>query len=39
VREVLEKIWKTPDKSDEIITKVAEKNKEVYEFEKMLEGK
>jgi hypothetical protein len=39
VREVLEEMWKSPDKSEEILAKTAEKNKEVYEFEKMLEDK
>lgn len=37
VREVLETIWENPGKSEEILAKVAEKNKDVYEFEKMLE--
>lgn len=37
VRDVLEAVWKSPDKSEEILGKVAEKNEEVYEFEKMLE--
>lgn len=38
VRDILEAIWKDSDKSDEILAKVAEKNREVYDFEKMLEG-
>lgn len=38
VREVLEAMWKESDKGVEILSKVAEKNKEVYEFEKMLEA-
>jgi len=37
VREVLEEIWKNSDKGDNILAKAAEKNKEVYELEKMLE--
>ena len=37
VRDVLTAIWEKPEKSDEIIVKVIGKNKEVYEFEKMLE--
>jgi len=37
VREVLEKIWRSPEKSERILAKIAEKNREVYEFEKMLE--
>jgi len=39
VREVLEDIWKSPEKSEEILNKIAEKNKKVYDFERMLEGK
>jgi len=39
VRAILEKIWENPEKSNEILAKVADKNKEVYEFEKMLDGK
>ena len=37
VREVITAIWESPEKSGEIIAKVIGKNKEVYEFEKMLE--
>lgn len=37
VRDVLTAIWEKPEKSDEIIVKVIGKNKEVYDFEKMLE--
>lgn len=37
VRNILENIWKTSDKSDEILSSVAENNKEIYDFEKMLE--
>jgi len=37
VREVLEEIWRNPEKSMEILHNVSEKNREVYEFEKMLE--
>ncbi len=39
VREVLEAMWENPGKSEEILAKVAEKNKDVYEFERMLEQK
>jgi len=39
VREVLEDIWKAPDKGEDILGKISEKNKEVYDFEKMLEGR
>ena len=38
VREILEAVWEKPEKSGEILTKVAGKNKDVYEFEKMLES-
>jgi hypothetical protein len=37
VREILTKIWENPEKSPEILSNVAGKNKEVYEFEKILE--
>jgi len=37
VREVLDAVWTKPAKSEEHIAKVAEKNKELYEFERMLE--
>lgn len=37
VREILEKIWESPKKSDEIISKALEKNMRVFDFEKMLE--
>jgi hypothetical protein len=39
VREVLETVWDNPEEAKKILTKIAEKNKEVYDFEKMLEGK
>ena len=39
VREILEEMWKTPERSEEILSKIIEKNKEIYEFEKMLEEK
>jgi hypothetical protein len=38
IRDLLEDMWKTPEKSEEILVKTVDKNKEVYEFEKMLEG-
>jgi len=38
VHEILEDMWEDPAKSEEILTKVVEKNREVYEFEKMLKG-
>jgi DNA-binding MarR family transcriptional regulator len=37
VREVLEAIWENPNESGEILSKSAEKNKDIYDFEKMLE--
>jgi hypothetical protein len=37
VREILEAMWDTPEKSDEILAKAIEKNADVYDFEKMLE--
>lgn len=37
VREILEEIWGNPEKSEQILAKTVEKNKDVYEFEKMLE--
>jgi glutaredoxin len=37
VRELLQTIWETSDKSSEILNKIVEKNEDVYEFEKMLE--
>ena len=36
VEETLDAIWKTPKKGEEIVVKLAEKNQELYEFEKML---
>lgn len=37
VREVLLAIWEAPEKSSEILSKAIGKNKDVYDFEKMLE--
>ena len=37
VREILENMWKDPEKSEEILDKFAERNMMVYEFEKLLE--
>jgi len=39
VREALLLMWENPEKSEETLTKIAEKNRCVYEFETMLEGK
>jgi hypothetical protein len=38
VREVLTAIWEGPDKAKEIVAKAAAKNKEVYDFERILEA-
>lgn len=38
VRELLDKIWADTKKSEEVLSKAMEKNKEVYDFEKMLES-
>lgn len=37
VRTLLDAIWKNSGKSEEILSKIAEKNKELYGFERMLE--
>lgn len=37
VREVLELVWKNPEKTEKILEEVAERNKDIYELEKMLE--
>jgi len=38
VRELLDFIWENPEKSEERLTKLLEKNRDVYEFKKLLEG-
>jgi hypothetical protein len=38
VREILEAVWKNPEQSRELSSKATEKNREVYELEKMLEN-
>lgn len=38
VRQILEALWNDPEKGEEILSKVAERNVAVYEFEKMLEN-
>jgi len=38
VREILETIWNNPKKSEEIIAKTMKRNKDLYEFEKMLKN-
>jgi histidine ammonia-lyase len=37
VREILEDIWKNPKKSEYALAAIVEDNKEVYDFEKLLE--
>jgi len=37
VREMLDAVWENSGRSEEIFARVAEKNKELYKFEKMLE--
>jgi hypothetical protein len=37
VRNILTLIWESPDKAKDVVAKVAEKNKTVYAFERMLE--
>jgi len=37
VREILEKIWNRPDKAEEFLKELLERNKELYAFERMLE--
>ena len=36
VRQILDAIWKNPENSEEILVEALQRNKEVYEFEKML---
>ena len=36
VREVLDQIWNDPAKADEVLSGLMEKNKKLYEFERML---
>jgi hypothetical protein len=39
VREVLDAVWTKPSKGEEVLAEVAERNKELFEFERMLEKK
>jgi hypothetical protein len=39
IREILDKVWKEPSRSDMLLASIAEKNKELYDFERMLEEK
>ena len=36
IREILKRIWASPEKAGEILAKVLEKNKQIYEFERYL---
>lgn len=38
-REILQRIWEKPSKGASILKKLAEKNQELYEFERVLEGR
>jgi hypothetical protein len=37
VREILDAVWENSGVANTILEKVSEKNKDIYEFEKMLE--
>ncbi len=39
VREILETIWREPERDAEILAKAASRNRDIYEFERMLEGR
>ena len=39
VRETLDRIWKQPEKSEETLNQLLQKNEDLYKFEKMLEEK
>lgn len=39
VREALDQLWEEPTKADEILGRLIEKNRKLYEFERMLEEK
>ncbi|MEM0254146.1 MAG: hypothetical protein QXK78_06280 [Candidatus Bathyarchaeia archaeon] len=39
VRRTLDEIWSSPEKEREILKSMAEKNRDIYEFERMLEAK
>jgi len=39
VREILDGIWKRPEKAEGILTETMERNKDIYGFERMLEEK
>jgi hypothetical protein len=37
VREILDAIWKSPDRAEEILAEVVERNKDIYDFERSLQ--
>jgi len=37
VREILETLWREPERGAEILAEVAARNRDLYEFERMLE--
>jgi hypothetical protein len=39
VRETLDRVWKQPERSEEILNELLQKNADLYKFEKMLEEK
>jgi len=39
VRETLDRIWKQPERSEETLNQLLQKNGDLYKFEKMLEEK
>jgi hypothetical protein len=39
VRQILDKVWEGKDKSEGFLTEVLVKNKDLFEFEKMLDQK
>ena len=38
VREVLDAVWDNSGVADSVLEKISEKNKDIYDFEKMLES-
>jgi hypothetical protein len=39
VREILDRVWEDKDKSERLLTEALQKNKDLYEFERMLDQK
>ena len=37
VREILNAVWKSPERAEEILAEVMERNKDIYDFERMLQ--